>query len=99
MNISHTIFAYKDYPQSILTQEIMSKIALTEVKKLTSLEDFNYVLNYAQDAHDGVLLQTLASNNPTSRGQALSFLADVSRCLREKYNVSFLIYRVSSKRY
>lgn len=81
--VMNNISVYTDYPVIPLTTNILNLVEKTDLKKIKSVEDVNQIVNYAYDADNGFIEKCMHGTDIRAKSQALSFLADVARRIRE----------------
>ncbi len=76
---------YLDYPKSEVTEKVLKDANQNcDVRKIQSIDDLNLIIGYVQDLNDKEIEKCLSGNDTLAKSRALSFLADVSRTIRER---------------
>ncbi len=75
---------YLDYPKNGATQGVLDEARSCDVLRIKTVEDLNQIMGFVQDMHDKQIEKCLTGGDRRVQSQALSFLADVSRTLRER---------------
>lgn len=75
---------YQDYPKNEMTERVLEAARTLDLKMIKSPEDLDSFVSKVQDLNGKELERCLSGKDHRAQAQALSFLANVVRVIRER---------------
>jgi hypothetical protein len=75
---------YMDYPKNETTTKVLQKAQAHDLGRIKSVQDLDDIIGHVQDMNGGEIVKCLVGADQKAKSQALSFLADVMRTLRQR---------------